>query len=153
MSRQEPASADQDPAAIRRAAMDLLARREHSRMELRNKLRRRFSPAELIDEQLQRLADENLQSDVRFAESYLRQRIGRGYGPLRLRQELRERGLGEADCRRALDEVEVDWFRQAGEVLHKKFGDRAAADIRERARRVRFMQYRGFSEDQFRHLI
>ena len=67
-----------DPNDIRIAAMDFLARREHSRRELRQKLLRRFKAPELIDTQLNRLTEENLQSDSRYAGSFLRQRIHPG---------------------------------------------------------------------------
>lgn len=142
-----------NPADIRLAAMNLLARREHSRKELRTKLKRRFSDEALIEKQLQCLADENLQSDQRFAESFVRQRISMGKGPLRLRQEMRERGLTDTDIEIALEAVEVDWYALAEEVLHRKFGDIKSLEIKEKARCCRFMQYRGFSSDHFRHLI
>ena len=144
---------DISPAGIRLVAMNLLARREHSALELRNKLKRRFSDSCAIDEQLLRLANENLQSDARFAESYLRQRISRGYGPVRLREELRERGVGEADVDTALQELDTDWYSLAAEVLLRKFGHVDAGDFKEKARRVRFMQYRGFTAEQYQKLI
>ena len=144
-------------ADIRLAAMNLLARREHSVRELRNKLKRRFSDeaiesvaVDVIDEQICRLTGENLQSDSRFAESYARQRADKGYGPVRLREELRERGVSESDVDVALEELEMDWGALAARVIERKFGTDAPADIKERARRVRFMQYRGFSADHYR---
>ena len=138
---------------IRRAAMDFLARREHSLLELRSKLKRRFADGSLIDEQLSRLAEENLQSDARFAESYVRQRVGRGYGPLRLRAELRERGVSDSDFDAALEAGAVDWHDLALTVLHKKFGAAPPGDMKEKARRVRFMQHRGFATDHYRELM
>jgi regulatory protein len=138
------------PADIRLAAMNLLARREHSLRELRIKLKRRFADEAVIDEQLSRLADERLQSDARFAESYARQRAEKGYGPVRIREELRERGVSDADVEVALEELALDWRALARQVLHGKFGDRPAADIRERARQARFMQYRGFTTEHYR---
>lgn len=141
------------PADIRLAAMNLLARREHSVRELRTKLKRRFADESMIDAQVARLTEENLQSDLRFAESYARQRIGRGYGPVRVREELRERGASEADVDTALDELDTDWQTLAAEVLFKKFGAFAPVDIKEKARRVRFMQYRGFSADHYQKLL
>jgi len=153
LSDEEPASAIVvAPADIRLAAMHLLARREHSVRELRNKLKRRFSDDAVIDAQISRLTEERLQSDARFAESYARQRADRGYGPVRLREELRERGVSEADVDVALEELEMDWGSLAIRVIQKKFGTAAPADIKERARRVRFMQYRGFSADHYRCL-
>jgi regulatory protein len=156
LSDEEPASAiEVSPADIRLAAMNLLARREHSVRELRNKLKRRFSDEAVevvIDEQISRLTEERLQSDARFAESYARQRAEKGYGPVRLREELRERGVSDADVEVALEELEMDWRALAARVLQKKFGTAAPVDIKERARRVRFMQYRGFSADHYRRL-
>ncbi|WP_241505773.1 regulatory protein RecX [Parahaliea mediterranea] len=155
-----------DPAAIRRAAMDLLARREHSRKELQQKLSRRFGSAALgpdleqkveqkvgqkvgqkVEQELERLQAENLQSDARYAESFARQRMLRGYGPLRLRQEMRQKGIPDAQANLALEALDVDWFEQARAVCEKKFGAAAAADLKEKSRRQRFLQYRGFSQD------
>jgi regulatory protein len=142
-----------DPGAIRLAAMDLLARREHSRRELRQKLHKRFPHHDLIEEQLDRLADENLQSDSRYAESFLRQRVNRGYGPVRVRQEMRRKGIADPDIHAAMASVDVDWFHQAEQAWQRKFGATPAADIREKARRDRFMRYRGFDGEHYRHLL
>ena len=142
-----------NPADIRRAAMDLLARREHSLRELRDKLKRRFPDPELLMQELERLRDEHLQSDTRFAESFARQRLLRGQGPLRIRQEMRQRGLSDAEISAALEALDVDWFELAAEVLEKKFGGLPAEDLKERARRGRFMQYRGFSLEHFQDLL
>jgi len=130
--------------------MNLLAQRDHSVRELRSRLMRRFPDAASVDGQLSRLIEERLQSDVRFAASYARQRISRGYGPLRLREELRERGVSEADVTAALAELDIDWFAVAAEVLHKKFGKHDVIDLKEKARRARFMQYRGFASEHYR---
>jgi len=154
MSDQESScAAESNPADIRLAAMNLLARREHSVRELRNKLQRRFPHVETIDEQLSRLAAEGLQSDVRFAQSFARQRISRGYGPLRLREELRERGMAEADVAAAMQEMDIDWYAVATDVMHKKFGTLDAIDLKEKARRARFMQYRGFAAQHYQQLL
>jgi regulatory protein len=144
---------DHDVATdVRLAAMNLLARREHSLRELRNKLKRRFTDESTIDDQLSRLAVENLQSDLRFAEGHVRQRMSRGYGPLRLREELRERGVSDPDIDVALEAAEVDWSALAADVLARKFGEGPPADIKEKARRIRFMQYRGFATEHYRQL-
>ena len=141
------------PADVRLAAMNLLARREHSVRELRKKLKRRFVDDVMIDEQLARLSSENLQSNLRFAESYARQRVGRGYGPVRVQEELRERGASVADVAAAMRELEVDWGVVASEVMLKKFGVLAPVDIKEKARRARFMQYRGFTAEHYQKLL
>lgn len=61
------------PVAVRRAAMDLLARREHGRAELSRKLRQRGASAELIDPALDRLAEEGLLDESRYLESFIAQ--------------------------------------------------------------------------------
>ena len=142
-----------DGGDIRRAAMDLLARREHSLRELRHKLRRRFGDTPLIEEALSRLADENLQSDERYAGSFVRQRAARGYGPVRIGQEMRERGLDRTAIAAAMEEANIEWRTLAADVCRKKFGDTPAADARERARRSRFLHYRGFEADDVRDLL
>lgn len=133
--------------------MNLLARREHSLNELQRKLRSRFADEALVLSALQQLRAENLQSDERFAEDFVRQRVSRGYGPLRVRQELREKGLPDSVIAAAVEAVDCDWCALAATALRKKFGEAEAPDIRERARRVRFLQYRGFSTEHFRYLL
>ena len=140
-------------ADVRLAAMDLLARREHSMIELKRKLQRRFGDECAIDDQVARLAEEGLQSDARFAESFLCQRSGSGHGPARLKAELRERGLSDEQIDRGLQELVVDWCELASQVLEKKFGPEPPVDVREKARRLRFMQYRGFYQEHYQPLF
>ena len=142
-----------NPADIRFAAMNLLARREHSLRELREKLLRRFATGDLVEQALQRLVDENLQSDERYAQSYLRQRCSRGYGPLRIRQEMRERGVSDTLIKLALEVENPDWMALAAQAYYKKFGQGKILDLKEKSRRVRFLQYRGFTSEDFQHLL
>jgi len=133
-------------------AVGLLARREHSARGLAAKLHARGAGAPLIESLLARLIEERLQSDERFAEAYLRQRSDKGYGPLRISAELRERGIADplisAQLRQAEREGAIDWFERAAVTYAKKYGGRPIADIKERAKRMRFLQYRGFSHEQ-----
>lgn len=141
------------PADIRLAAMNLLSRREHSLGELRQKLRRRFADEEMLEGQLRQLVEENLQSDERYAESFARLRAARGYGPGRIRRELREKALSDAAIDRAFEVAELDWWALAETVFRKKFGEPGAVELKEKARRCRFMQYRGFAADHYQHLL
>ena len=142
-----------NPADIRRAAMNLLARREHCLGELRQKLRRHFDDETLVETQLQKLVEENLQSDDRYAESFARLRALRGYGPARVRQEMREKSISDAAVARAFEAAALDWWALAEAVFRKKFGAPGQVDLKEKARRIRFMQYRGFSADHYQHLV
>lgn len=133
----------------RHAAMDLLARREHSRAELARKLMKRYEH-EAVEEALDGLAGEGLQSDHRFAEAFARERALRGYGPGRIVAELGQRGVEAATAESAIAamarEEQIDWRAAALEALEKKFGSRELpGDFAERARRLRFLNYRGFN--------
>jgi regulatory protein len=141
---------DYSPDDIRARALALLARREHSRQELLRKLRQRgFAEADLRPV-LEELAAAQLQSDTRYAESYARSRAERGFGPLRIRAELQERGIDASGIEAALAGLEADWELQAREAREKRFGGEPPEDLKQRTRQTRFLQQRGFSHDQVR---
>jgi regulatory protein len=138
---------------IRRTAMDLLARREHSLRELDNKLTHRFGKNPLIYPELERLRDERLQSDERFAEAYLFSRAQRFQGPQRIRAELRERGINDTVLEAAFRTSAIDWLSNLEKLAASKFGNSPAADFKEKAKRMRFLQYRGFDVEMINELI
>ncbi len=123
----------------------MLARREHSRQELRARLARDDYPDDEIDAALAALAASNYQSDQRFAEMLVRSRIRQGYGPQRLRAELRTHHLSDDLIADLLTDAEADWLEQARDQLRRRYGDTAPEDYRERARRMQFLVRRGFS--------
>ena len=139
---------------VSRAAMDLLARREHSRQELQRKLARRFAvDAEVIFSVINQLTQEGLQSDQRLAEALLRYRSNRGQGPLKIKAEMREKCIESDLIEQIFDEANIDWFDLALRVLEKRYGDGSAVDASERAKRTRFLQQRGFSFDQIQTVM
>ena len=133
------------PVAIRRSAMDLLARREHSYAELQRKLRQRGASGDMAEVELDRLVEDGLLSDERFCEAYIYALSQRGYGPARLREELRQRGVPESLVERSLAEADQDWQALADQVFAKRFPEGVAREPAERGKQLRFMQYRGFS--------
>ena len=133
--------------------MDLLARREHSYRELCDKLIARAGDATLIRQVVDQLAGEGLQSDERFAESYVHSRSQRLYGPLRIKTELRERGIGDDIVSSALRAADVDWQGNLEKLVFDRFGLKPATDFKERAQRMRFLQYRGFAADAIRRIV
>lgn len=142
-----------NPLAVRRAAMDLLARREHGRVELTRKLRQRGAPEELIEAALDRLAEEGLLSEARYLESFVAYRARAGYGPQRIREELGQRGLARGDIDQALRDSGIDWFAQLRETWRRKFAGRLPGDVRERAQQGRFLAYRGYSLEMIGRLL
>lgn len=124
------------------------ARREHSRAELEAKLRQIDADPGLIESALDRLAELGLQNDDRFAESLVRGQLQRGRGQRMIRQTLQQRGIAADHPALAEQTESVDWVEQARHLLARRFGDPLPGDAREKARQVRFLQYRGFSMGQ-----
>ena len=109
------------PAAVRRAAMDLLAQREHGHVELSRKLLRRGAAPELIEQAVQRLAEEGLLNEGRYLESFIASRARAGHGALRIREELAQRGLPREAIAAALQAAEVDWQALLHALWQKHF--------------------------------
>lgn len=121
-------------------------------MELERKLRVKGIPAGQVSGVIDGLIREGVQSDQRFAESYLHSRLQKGYGPVRLRLELRERGITDELIEEAFASLDVDWMDALRSTRLKKFGKKLPRDIRDKARESRFLQYRGYTMDQIRRL-
>ncbi len=139
-------------AAVRLAAMNLLARREHGRVELERKLQRAGAAAELIAEALDRLQQQGLLDESRYLESYIRSRAAAGFGPLRIREELTQRGIPRSEIAEALDASGIDWQDNLQALWQRRFGVRPA-DARERARQGRFLLYRGFPHEMVSRVL
>ncbi len=143
-----PSSKPDDPSdtkACRSKALDLLARREHARAELDAKLQARGFERSCVEFTLDQLAAERLQDDARFAEAFVRARMSRGQGPLRIRAELKARGLNHGLAEEALAVGERRWVELAGRARAKRFGFDPPADLEDRDRQRRFLEARGFS--------
>ena len=135
------------PKEIRKKAMDFLARRDYGQDELARKLADKGYQRAVVDDELHRLAEEGLQSDTRFAESFVQSRINQGKGPVRIRADLRQRGIRDGVIDGAIEEAACDWYELAREERVKKFGEAAPDKFKEKARQMRFLQYRGFEQD------
>ncbi|MEP7185646.1 MAG: regulatory protein RecX [Rhodanobacter sp.] len=138
-----------DPSKPKRSAYDkalgLLARREHSRKELKLKLRQGGYEGEETGAAIDRLGEQQYQDDDRFAEVLVRSRVGQGYGPMRLRVELKSHGVSDARIRELIEEVEVNWEDLAATQLRRRYGSAGIADRAERVKRSQFLLRRGFA--------
>lgn len=172
---------------LRFNAMNLLARRDHSRFELENKLNNKKQAilrrvlkelkkssvslsqpflqsegmgvgeapeetllaalSETFDSELIAVLDvleqEKLLDDQRFAEAYIRWRANAGFGPIRIRNDLSNKGVSVSSGLLG----SVDWAERVRQARVKKFGGAAPADFSEKARQMRFLAYRGFSNE------
>lgn len=133
--------------------MDLLARREHGRVELTRKLRQRGASPELIEAALDRLTEEGLLSESRYLESFVSYRARSGHGPLRIREELGQRGLQRTDIEQALRECGIDWREKLEELWQRKFSGQLPKDTRERGQQMRFLSYRGYPPELIGRLL
>lgn len=105
--------------------------------------------AEVIDT----LTAQRLQSDVRYAEAYIRSRANRGYGPQRIALELRTRGIDEELTAHGFATAECDWLALAREVDAKKFGSNPGPSFEVLVKRRRFLEYRGFTAPQIKRVL
>jgi len=142
-----------DPVEARKKAMDYLARREHSRHELCRKMEKvGFDPNVALDA-IEQLRKDDLQSDRRFVEAFVQSRIGQGKGPTRIRDDLSQRGIQPAMIQEVLGELEQDWFALARKTRQKKYGGDEPVEFKDKARQMRFLQYRGFEPDHIQAAV
>lgn len=129
-------------------ATRLLSRREYSQHELTLKLRARQCEEHVIDATLQTLVEQGYQSDERFTEHFTRFRASKGYGPKRIHQELREKGVADDVIATGMEAAEIDWHQRAADVHAKKFKGEIASSWEEQGKQTRFLDYRGFTREQ-----
>ena len=101
---------------------------------------------------LEKLRDENLQSDYRFSEGYIRYRGRRGFGPRHISLDLEKRGVTSSVISEAFEAAEVDFYETAVSVFSKKFSAKAKS-LAEKARQQRFMEYRGFFSEHVKYAL
>lgn len=135
------------------SAMRLLLRREHATRELEKKLTQKGYSDVDIAKAIAEVTNLGYLSDTRFAEHYVRHRASAGFGPLRISEEMRERGVSEQDIEAGLSLYEGDWGENARHVRDKKFGTVEPSDFKEKAKQMQFLQYRGFAHGEIRKVV
>lgn len=131
---------------VRDIALRYLGRREYAVQELRQRLLQRGAETALVDTVIDDLVETNLLSDERFTEMYVRMRVRLMFGPLKIRAELRGRGIADHVAAKFLPSGEDAWFDTATQWAEKK--RRGEMDYAERARVYRSLMNRGFTHDQ-----
>lgn len=132
----------------RAVALRLLARREHSRLELDLKLRQRRFESVIIEKVLDEYEANDWLNNERFADVFAHQRFDLGYGPLKIIAELQQRGI-QSPPQWLAGMTDRQWIESAIRVRDRRFG---LSDIRhdwhERGRQGRFLSRRGYTSDQ-----
>jgi regulatory protein len=134
-----------DPGELRERALRLLARREHSRVELVRKLGQAGFAASDIAPLLDEFEAKNWLSDRRFAESYVADHRAKA-GSVKLAYDLRQRGVCDDVIEAVLGANRDSELERAREVWQKKFGT-PPVDAAEKAKQIRFMLSRGFAQE------
>jgi regulatory protein len=154
MQKKTPSSstATERRQQIEAVCLRLLALREHSQKELLDKLALRGFMRDESLPVIQAMAEQNWQNDARYAESYLRQRIAAGYGPVRIGYELQQRGISDADLDQQAEE-QGGWQDLLLDVYSRKYDDEKSLSRNEWLKRSRFLQQRGFSGEMIKRLF
>ena len=139
--------------AIKEACLQYLMRREHSQQELLQKVSAKGFARQDVMSVLEELIEQGLQSNTRFAESYARSRVHKGFGPLRIQAELQQRGAGDCYFDMAVEDIAGSWQNLLEQVYSKKYGVEKALEMKEKVKRSRFLQQRGFSGEMVQYLF
>ena len=139
-------------AEIYNKALDLLSRREHSRKELYLKLTKRFESKENINLTLDKLEENNLLSDSRFAEEYVQARRRKGFGPIKITVELQNRGVNESLIFNEIQRFD-DWVSLAEKSFKKKFPNGPSSDLKELQKQKNFLANKGFSFNEIESVL
>ena len=131
-----------NPSSVRKKIMDFLAIREHSAKEVYKKLCNKVESLDILSQAIDKLIMEGLLDDKRFAEQYLHSRINKGFGPLRIKQELKNKGVNILEIESLIDSK--DWTSKARQVLQKKIKHMTSLESKEILKLKRFLNYRGF---------
>jgi len=154
-------------ASIRMSAMNILAGREHSIDELRQKLSRKRSNRNsiasdcneteqseaIIETVLKQLLDDKLLDETRFTECFIRSRINKGSGPVKIRHELKNRGISSELIDEYLDNSYEFWQKHIEAARNKRFGVQSPKDYKEQSKQSRFLYQRGFSGELIQRLF
>ena len=131
----------------------MLARRDHSKLELTKKLNAKRYPPHEIEIVVSDLIQAGLLSDLRFTENYISSRRKKGYGPLRITFDLQSRGISHEMIAEELKIADNAWLAEARLVWQKHFKGKIPKNFKDKAKQIRFLQYRGFTQEQIENAL
>tara|TARA_R110000850_G_scaffold6943_2_gene26237 strand:+ start:448 stop:963 length:516 start_codon:yes stop_codon:yes gene_type:complete len=139
-------------------AVRYLARRDHSRYELKQKLLTKEHTEELVESVLNELQGRAYLDDQRYAEMMVRHHSLRGQGPQKIRSMLNQKGVSKSIIAVVFAEFDQDWYTLASEVRQKRFGGQFKSSdkkeqFNEKSKQMRFLMSRGFESDQIQYAV
>ncbi|AYZ19123.1 recombination regulator RecX [Klebsiella pasteurii] len=150
----ETSSRRSDYARLLDRAIRILAMRDHSEQELRRKLAApvmskngpealNVTPEE-VDKVVEWCIENRYLDDERFVRQFIASRSRKGYGPARVRQELKQKGISRETIESAMRECVIDWAQLAKEQAQRKYGEPLPTVFAEKVKIQRFLLYRGY---------
>ncbi|MEY3219249.1 MAG: hypothetical protein RIT27_606 [Pseudomonadota bacterium] len=137
----------------RHLALSLLSRREHSRLEIAQKLQKAgFSNGD-IQPILDDLIKRDWLNEDRFVEMLVRSRFNQHYGPAKIRYDLQQKGISSNKIANALEIYQEEWADSAKELRNRRFGEIPPSTPQMRAKQTRFLMSRGFLPDHIRYAL
>ncbi|MCV6623795.1 MAG: recombination regulator RecX [Cellvibrionaceae bacterium] len=150
--KEQPPSDSELLAKIKNSALAAISRREFCRAELYSKLARQYDSSSLIDGVLDWLEELSYLDDQRYAAMFVRAAIAKRRGPMRIRLEMKHKGLSAMSIDNALLESDIDWHALALESLQGRFAG-PAVDIKDKSKRYRYLQAQGFNGDHIHYAM
>ncbi|MFT5594722.1 MAG: regulatory protein [Oceanicoccus sp.] len=152
MFQRRPKKTEQllDEKGLRHKVIELLARREFSYGELEQKLLPLAQNETLLYTVLDWMVEMGLQSDTRFTEMFIRSKAISGYGPVRIRMELKQKFISADLIDLGFDEIEdeINWSEEVDRLIDKKAKNLDLSDMKSKNKVMSFLQRRGFKLDQ-----
>ena len=155
MSFKQPVQYDPitDPKKLYNRALYWLSKRDYSIADFSKKLDKVCLIQEMKDDLIVRLIENDWLSEKRYVAAFVRSKISTGLGAFRIINDLKQHGIKDSDAKACIEEQSVDWFEQAKATYKRKYGETTIEEYKERAKRFRYMQYRGFSVDQINYAM
>lgn len=137
---------DLSAAQVRDIAVRYLARREYGIEELKRKLVQRGAEPGIVEQVVADCAEQGLVSDQRFTEMYVRMRIRRCFGPMKIRGELRQRGIPDDLIADAMQMDQIIWLEAAVQWAGRRI--HGTLDFAQKTKIHRKLMNRGFNHEQ-----
>lgn len=142
-----------EPKKLYNRALYWLSKRDYSVADFSKKLDKVCIDNEMKQALLNQLIENDWLSEKRYIAAFTRSKVAMGLGAFRIINDLKQHGVSASDAESHLATLDVDWFEQALMTYNKKYGDKPIVDYKEKTKRFRYMQYRGFTIDQINYAI
>lgn len=142
-----------DPKKLYNRALYWLSKRDYSIADFQKKLDKVCEQEPMKSALIEQLIDNDWLSESRYINAFIQSKISAGLGQFRIINDLKQHGVKSQDAEVWFEADSTDWFEQAKSTYTRKYGETEVHDHKERAKRFRYMQYRGFSIDQIKYAM